>query len=106
MTAMEKFNLVKRACDERKACQLHFRDEPIPRLIHPLGVCLTFNRGMIIVCCGPDHPVSGDDTIANLPMEDCENIRITEQGFKVWPEFLKKMDMCDDWLFHVNPSPV
>ena len=107
MTAGEKFNIVKRACDEQRVCCLYFRDERAPRYIRPFGVCLTFNRGLVIVCCESqtENPIGKDDIrVSNLPMEDCDHIRITEEEFQVWPDFKKEMKICDDWLFHVNPS--
>ena len=106
MTVGEKFSIVKRACDEQKVCQLHFRDERTPRYIRPFGVCLTFNRGLVIVCCEADtlNPPGKDESkVSNLPMEDCDHIRITDTEFDVWPDFKKQMKICDDWLFHVNP---
>lgn len=105
MTAAEKFNTVKRACIELKICQLIFGNEKSPRFIRPLGICLTFNRGLVIVCRlentteingGNEAPVS------NLPIEDCHMIKITDRKFKVVPEFFKKTHGCDDWLFHVG----
>ena len=104
MTAMEKFNLVKRACDEQKACQLQYKDETAFRTIFPLGICLTFNRGMVIVGCVQESSTTKETLLKNFPMEDCDNIRILERKFTVWPDFKKAMKICDDWLFHVNPE--
>jgi hypothetical protein len=104
MTATEKFNVVKRACDEQKVCQVKFRDELAPRLIHPLGVCLTYNRGLVIVCCveGKDNgQQKADPIVSNLPIEDCDQIKIIEKKFDGWPDFITKSKICDDWLFHI-----
>ena len=104
MTASEKYNTVKRACTEQKVCQVKYRDEHAPRYIHPLGICLTFTRGMVIVCLqegsGRTQGTSGPD-LSNLPLEDCDHIHITERRFNVLCEFIQNK-ICDDWLFHIN----
>lgn len=104
MTVSEKYDTLKRACTEQKVCQVKFRDEQAPRHIHPLGICLTFTRGMVIVCLqeesGRIHETAGAE-ISNLPMEDCDHIRITERKFEVMREFIQNK-ICDDWLFHIN----
>ena len=104
MTASEKYNTVKRACTEQKVCQVKLRDEQAPRYIHPLGICLTFARGMVIVCLQEDfgtiEETPGPD-LSNLPIEDCDQINITERKFNVMREFMQNK-ICDDWLFHIN----
>jgi hypothetical protein len=104
MTATEKFNVVKRACHEQKICQVKFKDERIARFIHPLGICLTFNRGLVIVCCVEDtlDPARKNDaTVSNLPIEDCHQIQITDKSFNVTSDFVTQTKICDDWLFHI-----
>lgn len=104
MTASEKYNTVKRACSEQKVCQVKFRDEQSPRYIHPLGICLTFTRGIVIVCFQEESGRLQEPTaanVSNLPMEDCDHIRITERKFEVMREFIQNR-ICDDWLFHIK----
>ena len=105
MTATEKFNLVKRACNEQKICQVKFKDERTPRFIHPLGICVTFNRGLVIVCCvedaSVDESVKSETLVSNLPIEDCHQIQITEKKFEVTADFVSQSKVCNDWLFHI-----
>ena len=104
MTAMEKFNLVKRACDEQRICQVNFRNERVPRFIHPLGICLTFSRGLVIVCCVEDATSASRQTepmISNLPIEDCHQMQMTDKRFKVTSDFVTESKVCNDWLFHI-----
>lgn len=106
MTVGEKFRIVKRACDEQKICELHFREERTPRYILPVGICLTFNRGLVIVCypMEPQSAIGNEESeVCNLPMEDCDHIRLTEKTFEVGADFKTRVKICDDWLFHVNP---
>jgi hypothetical protein len=60
---------------------------------------------MVIVCCQEDSAKKqkpGSPEVSNLPIEDCDQIHITDRTFQVLSEFLKSKN-CDDWLFHVNP---
>lgn len=104
MTATEKFNLVKRACKEQKICKVKFKDEPTPWFIHPLGICLTFNRGLVIVCCVEHTSAESNqkEGVRNLPIEDCDQIQMTDKGFQVTSDFVRQTRICDDWLFHIN----
>lgn len=107
MTAAEKFDMVKRACAEQKICQLNFRNEKSPRFIHPLGICLTAKRALVIVCCLENTGESrsrNEPVVSNLPIEDCHMISITDRKFQVVPEFFKQTKTCDDWLFHVRSA--
>jgi hypothetical protein len=104
MTATEKFNIIKRACVDQKVCQLLYKHERVPRFIHPLGVCLTFNRGLVIVCCVQDFNKAVENqhkAVSNLPLEDCHEIKMIEKTFQGWPDFVTKTLICDDWLFHI-----
>lgn len=107
MTTSEKYTTLKRACDEQKVCQLNYGNERNPWYIRPLGICLTFKRGMVVVCCVENIDSASDKnpgTVANLPLEDCHQIRITDKGFHVLPDILEQARGCDDWLFHVQPA--
>jgi hypothetical protein len=107
MNASEKFNAVKKACEEKRVCQLNFKDERRPRYIHPLGICLTYKRGLVIVCRVEETDQlnkNNDPLISNLPIEDCHHIRLTDRRFHVLPDFFKQAEVCDDWLFYVKPA--
>lgn len=104
MTALEKFNLVKRACVEQRVCELKYKDERIARCIHPLGICLNFNRGLVIVFCWEENTTplkKAYSNVSNFPIEDCHSIKILEKKFQVWPDFVAEAKFCQDWLFHI-----
>lgn len=104
MTATEKFNLVRRACHEKKVCEVKYADKRASRNIHPLGICLTGARSLVIVCCTADNFDSLQNynlTVTNLPMEDCDHIRMLEQEFSIFPEFVANSKICEEWIFHI-----
>ena len=76
-------------------------------MIQPMGICLTFKRGLIIVGYkASEAQKSRQNTdsflqIENLPLEDCDHIRILEHRFNVVPDFQQQAKQCNDWLFHV-----
>jgi predicted DNA-binding transcriptional regulator YafY len=104
MTATEKFNLVKRACDEKKVCEVKYTDNRAPRNIQPLGICLTYKRTLVIVCWSGDvgGTVRNQEAVTNLPIEDCENIKILEKNFQVPPGTMANAKICEDWIFRVS----
>jgi hypothetical protein len=108
MTTSEKYNLLKHACDEKKVCAIQYVDNRSPEVIHPLGICITYKRGLVIVCC----PANSDDLnqwnamLTNVPIEECDHVKILDERFQVTHDFLKSSTMCVDWLFHVNNEPV
>lgn len=104
MTATEKFNLVRRACHEKKVCEVKYTDRRASRKIHPLGICLTGARALVIVCCTEDNfdpLLNYDVSVTNLPMEDCEQIRMLDQKFSIFPEFVSDSKICKEWIFHI-----
>jgi hypothetical protein len=101
MTASEKFNIVRKACDEKKICELTFKNEITSRVVQPFGICLTFKRGLIIVCkeVSPYNVNVTLRQVIELPLEDCEKIKILERKFAA-QDFVQS-NKCNDWLFHV-----
>jgi hypothetical protein len=102
MTVSEKFFLVKRACEQLKVCQIIVRNEAIPRVVLPIGVCLTAKRGLIIVCRQIDankgHTKSKP---CNLAIEDCVSIKVLEKNFEVVSDTRIDTGFCTDWVVHV-----
>jgi hypothetical protein len=104
MTTSEKYSMLKRACDEKKVCEIKYTDNRPPRAIHPLGMCLTSKRGLVIVCCfqNGNGLKKWQSTVMSLPIEDCDHVKILDEQFQVRPGFVASSTICLDWLFQVK----
>lgn len=98
MTISEKFQIIKKACDQLRVCDVHLRGEPSPREIQPIGICLTIKRGLIIVCLQVDgySKKSILPKTCNFAMEDCEKIMMLEKKFGNQDGLLKEPNLCKD----------
>ena len=106
MTISEKFNIIRRACHHLKVCEVWLKHEPSPRVVQPIGICLTIKRGLIVVC----KQTAGHDTKHSLPktcnfaLEDVLTIKILDKEFNIDREHKEAGDLCTEWLVHVSPG--
>jgi hypothetical protein len=104
MTISEKFYTIKKACDQMKMCEVWLKDEPSPRIVQPLGICLTIKRGLIIVCkqTAGHFTKKGLPKTCNFPLDDLQKIRILEKKFELEAESYGQE--CEEWLVQIRPN--
>jgi hypothetical protein len=103
MTITEKFHIIRKACDLKMVCEVKLKNEPRPRTIQPIGVCLTIKRGLVIVSKQTDgySKTGAFPKVFNFSLDDSENIRLVGKTFKISPESIQDPDICKDWIVHV-----
>jgi hypothetical protein len=103
MTISEKFQIIKKACDQRMVCEVHIKNEPLARIVQPIGVCLTIKRGLIVVCKQTEG-YSKDKKfpkICNFALDDCERITVLEKKFKMRADKVQDHELCQDWIVRI-----
>jgi hypothetical protein len=103
MVHEEIMQTFRQACEERKVCRVHMKDEPEDRFINPHGVCFSNKDKLIIVCIllkgySESH---NPGNYRNLPFQNCDEVEILERTFIVDPGFNPHSDQYKRWLFHV-----
>jgi hypothetical protein len=104
MTETEIINTIKKACDNRKACEAILMGEPSGRIIHPHGICNTRRLEPVIVCVqvgGYSSKPKELPQFRNLSLDKCEEVVILEKKFRVDQNFNPDDEQYRDWLFHV-----
>jgi hypothetical protein len=103
MTNSEKFQLVKKACDAHTMCEVQLINEPVPRIVQPIGVCLTIKRGLIIVCRQTDgySRYKSFQKACNFSLDELVYVKPIAKTFNAAAEVAQDPDFCKDWIVHV-----
>ena len=90
------------AVQEKKVCILQFKNEPLPRTVHPYGVCQSaHNKILIIVWQVSGYSKQQKAGYRSLPLLSCEQVEFTDKHFQVQSNFNPADPLYKDWVFHV-----
>ncbi|MFZ6011250.1 MAG: hypothetical protein ACOYXT_12960 [Bacteroidota bacterium] len=84
---------------------MQFRQEPSPRILQIIGICLTIELALVIVC----HQVSGysEDSlpgVQHLLVGQCDHIELLEKKFDNFPDFNPKEQQYEEWLLYCSDN--
>jgi hypothetical protein len=103
MTTPEIVNIFKIACQEKKACSVTFVEEPLPRIVNPVGVCFSPKRELVLVCVQTDgYSQNNLPQFVNLLIDHCDNVELLNYSFKIQSGAKLTSNQCDFWLFHTD----
>lgn len=92
------------ATQERKVCKLWMRNEGLPRIVHPYGVCTT-SRGKVVIVCWQVAGFSGSGELPsykNLTLEKCERLELLASRFRPQQSFNPQDTLYTQWLFRIQ----
>jgi len=95
--------LIWEAAEKRQCIRIHLRGEPLPRTVHPYGICRTSANKIVLVCwqsMGFTKP-GGVEGFRNLVLEDLEEVEMLDSHFKVSEMFNPKDTQYKEWVFHI-----
>src|SRR4051812_43311179 len=93
-----------RASDKRRMCRITMTGEPLPRTVHPYGICQT-SAGKIALVCWQSMgftKAGGKEGFRNLILSDIEDVEVLELHFKVDPSFNPFDPQYKDWVFYIK----
>ena len=96
-------NCLWRASDQKKACRIRLEGEPLPRTIHPYGICRT-SAGKIVLVCWQTMgftKAGGKEGFRNLLLDDIEEVEILESHFSVDAGFNVADSQYREWVYHI-----
>jgi hypothetical protein len=91
------------SAEKRRCCRIQLHGEPIPRTVHPYGICRTSANKIVLVCwqaLGFTKP-GGKEGFRNLILEDVTEVEMLETHFKLSEEFNPKDTQYKEWVFHI-----
>lgn len=91
------------ASEDRKACRVVLDSEPLPRVIHPYGVCRT-SKGKIVVVCqqiAGFTKAGGTEGYRNLELKRIKEVEQLDEVFQVSPDFNHEDAQYTEWVYHI-----
>ncbi len=91
------------ASSERKVCRISLKKEPLPRLIHPYGVCKTSANKIVLVCKQVTGftKAGGKAGYRNLILDKVQEVEVTDQKFPLPEDFDPDDGQYKEWVYHV-----
>lgn len=91
------------ASEKRRACRVTMKGEPLPRMIHPYGICRTSSDKIVLVCRQTMGFTkgTGKEGYRNLKLADIEKVEMVEFHFKVPEDFNPNDSQYKEWVYHI-----
>lgn len=91
------------ASEDRKECRISLQGEPLPRVVHPYGVCTTSGNKIVLVCRQVTGftKAGGKAGYRNLALNRIQEIEVLERKFHLSEDFNPKDEQYKDWVFHI-----
>lgn len=95
--------LIWESAEKRRCIRIQVSGEPLPRTVHPYGVCRTSTNKIVLVCwqaMGFTKP-GGLEGFRNIVLENLEEVEMLDSHFKVSEMFNPKDSQYKEWVFHI-----
>jgi hypothetical protein len=91
------------ASEKRRVCRISLEGEPLPRLVHPYGICRTSGNKISLVCWQEAGftKAGGKAGYRNLLLLDCIEVEMLDKHFTPRDDFNPKDGQYKDWVFHI-----
>jgi predicted DNA-binding transcriptional regulator YafY len=103
MTLEELTQQLWKAGDERWVCRITLEGEPLPRTVHPYGICTTSANRIVLVCWQSMGftKAGGKEGYRNLQLERIVEFEILDTHFQKRSDFNSTDGQYKDWVFHL-----
>ena len=95
--------LLWQASEKKRACRIKIEGEPLPRVIHPYGICRTSGNRIVLVCwqaLGFTKP-GGKEGYRNLLLQECEEVEMLHTHFQKRDDFNPADSQYKEWVYHI-----
>ena len=91
------------ASEKRRVCRITMKGEPLPRSVHPYGICRTSAKSIVLVCWQAMGftKAGGKAGYRNLSLEDIIEMEMLENHFTVRDDFNPSDGQYKEWVYHV-----
>lgn len=99
----EIIKILWKASDEKRTCRITLKKEPLPRLIHPYGVCKTSANKIVLVCTqiAGFTKAGGKAGYRNLMLERVQEVEVLEEHFVKQEDFNPLDTQYKKWIYHI-----
>lgn len=91
------------ASEKKRMCRIHMKGEPLERVIHPYGICLTSANKIVLVCWQSLGFTNsrGKPGYRNLIVAECESVEMLDTHFQKRGDFNPKDGQYKEWVYHI-----
>jgi len=91
------------ASEKKRACRIKMKGEPLPRTVHPYGICRTSTNRIVLVCRQTMGftKAGGKEGYRNLLLSSIEEVEMIEFHFKVPEDFNPDDSQYKEWVYHI-----
>lgn len=91
------------ASDLKQSCRIQLEGEPLPRTIHPYGICTTTKNQIVLVCWQTMGftKAGAKEGYRNLHLERVQEFERLDAHFRVREDFNPKDGQYKEWVYHV-----
>lgn len=95
--------LLWNASEKKRACRLQLSGEPLPRTVHPYGICRTSRNQIVLVCWQVMGftKAGGKVGYRNLVLDDLEEVEILDDHFQKRDDFHASDGQYKEWVYHI-----
>jgi hypothetical protein len=92
-----------KASQEYKSCRIQLRSEPLPRTIHPYGICTTLKNQIVLVCWQTTGftKAGGKEGYRNLQLDKIIQLETLSTSFQKRQDFNPLDGQYKDWVYHI-----
>lgn len=92
-----------KASEAKKVCRITLEGEPLPRLVHPYGICKTSAGKIVLVCKQVTGftKTGGKAGYRNLRLDRIDSVEILEESFDSPTDFNAQDVQYQEWVYHI-----
>ena len=91
------------ASEKKRVCRITLEGEPLPRVVHPYGICRTTANKIVLVCwqsAGLTKAGAGAG-YRNLILDRCREVEMMDSHFSKRDDFNPLDGQYREWVYHL-----
>jgi hypothetical protein len=91
------------ASEEKRACRITLKGEPISRTVYPYGICTTSKNQIMLVCwqTAGFTKAGGKEGYRNLKLDKIIAIETLDWRFQQRSDFNSHDSQYKEWVYHI-----
>jgi hypothetical protein len=91
------------ASEEKRACRVVLKREPLPRIVWPLGIASTLKNHIVLVCwqSAGFTKAGSKEGYRNLQLDRVIDIEMMDFHFQKPDDFNPQDGQYKDWVYHI-----
>jgi hypothetical protein len=95
--------LLWKASEKKRVCRIQLQQEPLPRLVHPYGICRSSGNRVVLVCWQERGFTRAGASAGyrNLKLSEFDEVEMLEAHFQKRDDFNPLDGQYREWVYHL-----